>query len=364
MAPVTGCNVGTCGHRVQTGRASAWLTQLEPLLLVLLRADAVLTCVIQPVTGQVAVTSRPLPTAQGQVPHLAAQLQLASSLPQEQQAGKAGSQPAASGPGSIIRDPAIPSMPPTQPSTHRPGGMVLARSSADPTAALAALLVGGGAAGTAGGSALACLLAGAPGADGYWVHPAVADASLQLAAALRMGQQAGAGGSDGVLVPAGVAAYAAMGGAPGAAGASADAGGRTAGKGAEGSHWLAGSCGGGPVLRVAGSQLRPLRAWAPLSSPAATAAATAGMAMPPQAALATLAPGGHGVAAGAGAPALPPSVGEVQRQLAEVAAGLLGVAEVAPDQPLMEAGLDSIGTCLGGGVECDVLCVTPPLLPL
>jgi 3-oxoacyl-(acyl-carrier-protein) synthase/acyl carrier protein len=168
-------------------------------------------------------------------------------------------------------------------------------------------------------SAFASVLAHNHQHAGYWVHPAVAESSMQLAAALQPRVPAGA-----ALVSAAMGFFAAtvrLAGAQAAAGASTAVAGTA-------QHWVC--AGAGPLsLVVVDNQLKSLAAWpAQAPSTAALVAAAAGAAAHMRS-LARAPAGGADAAA-------------IVRQLGEVVAQLLG-ADVAPDQPLMEAGLDSIG---------------------
>jgi hypothetical protein len=300
----------------------------QPLLLLPAGAsEALVTCSISAASGAVAVSSRAAPTSQAAPVHMQAQLLVMRP------AGPAG-KPAAAG---TTDDEA-------------------AKEAASPPAAprfsprvTAALLSGSiGAATGSASAAFAAVLTEQQQHTGYWVHPAVADASLQLAAAL----QAPAGASSAeMLVSAAVGAYAPMrqlaaGGAT--AGAAAGLGGRNS------SHWLGGAT--GQLLEIIDNQFKTLAALRSLAAAAEAAGAAAAQHLPflPSAlgastagmlpSLTLLAPGAASLA-----PAV--SVEAVVRQLSEVVAGLLGRSDIPTDQPLMEAGLDSIGKLGRQGVH-------------
>ena len=52
----------------------------------------------------------------------------------------------------------------------------------------------------------------------------------------------------------------------------------------------------------------------------------------------------------------------MQQQVQRIVNKMLG-AEVAPDQPLIEAGLDSLGECADCGFWCSVACLVQCCLP-
>ena len=159
---------------------------------------------------------------------------------------------------------------------------------------------------------------------GYWIHPAVADASLHLAAALQAHAQ---GSFTAPLVPAALGMYAPMQhlAAPMAHAAAA------AGLGSHiSSHWLS-----------AGRQLLALMDHV---AKAATAGQSLAAVVAPLASNSTQPTSlQNGLGAGPAAPVLVASSAAIEEQLADVVASVLGRSGVPADQPLMEAGLDSIG---------------------
>ena len=165
---------------------------------------------------------------------------------------------------------------------------------------------------------------------GYWIHPAAADASLQLAAAL----QAHAAGSTAaqLLAPAAVGAYAPMQRLAGAAAYAAAAAGPAS---ATSSHWL--SSGSLQLLTIIEHQAKAVAALQSLAAAAVQAAAAAAARPPWLPASLPAAPAGMALVGSAA------SLAGIQQQLAEVVESVLGRDDVPPDQPLMEAGLDSIG---------------------
>lgn len=159
---------------------------------------------------------------------------------------------------------------------------------------------------------------------GYWIHPAVADASLHLAAALQAHAQ---GSFTAPLVPAALGMYAPMQNlaAPMAHAAAA------VGLGSHiSNHWLS-----------SGHQLLALMDHVAKAATAAGQSFAAGVASLASNSIqpTTLQTG----LAAAAAPVLVPSSAAIQEQLADVVASVLGRSGVPADQPLMEAGLDSIG---------------------
>jgi hypothetical protein len=292
----------------------------QPLLLLPAGAsDALVTCSISTASGAVAVSSQAAPTSQAAPVHMQAQLQ--------------GVRPAG---------------PAAKPVAAGAADEEAAQEAASPRAAprfsarvTAALLSGSvGAATGSASAAFAAVLTEQQQHTGYWVHPAVADASLQLAAALQA--PAGATSAE-MLVSAAVGAYAPMrqlaaGGAT--AGAAAGLGGRNS------SHWLGGAT--GQLLAIIDNQFKTLAALRSLAAAAEAAAAVAAQHLPflPSALVASPAsmlPSLTHLAPGAASLAPAVSVESVVRQLSEVVAGLLGRSDIPIDQPLMEAGLDSIG---------------------
>ena len=276
----------------------------QPLLLAP-AGEAVVTCTISPSTGVASLSSRALPTSQAMPAHMRVQLQaiegpVAAAQP-------TGAQAAAAGLGHT------------------------------PSLRLAVAVLSGvrGAAADSSSMAFAAVLADQHQHTGYWVHPAVADASLQLAAALR----APASSPAPLLVSAALAAYAPM---QRMAAASAGAGTAAGLGGSSSSHWL-----GGPthqILSIIDNQFKTLAALQALAAaadavaaqlpflPAVVAASPAGM-LPALTLLSS-----PGTVPGGG-------VGAIVQQLQEVVAGVLGRADIPTDQPLMETGLDSIGEC-------------------
>lgn len=280
----------------------------QPLLLAS-AGQAVLTCTISPASGTVVVSSRESPTSQAAPVHMVAQLHAIQAVPQAE----------GTAPQAVLEQPSHSSCP----------------SSSDMEAAL----IGGppGAAGSAS-AAFATVTAQQHEHSSYWCHPAVADAALQLAAALQP-PATNAPATPQPLLSAAVGAYAPMQRLAGPAAAA----GAAAGLGRTSSHWLGGTT--HQVLAIMGHQFKVLSA---LHNLAAALASTASQ-MPPLPAGLAASPAGMvpalslleparvaGAAPGA-------DVAAIAQQLAEVAAGVLGRSDIPTDQPLMEAGLDSIG---------------------
>ena len=285
----------------------------QPLLLPLgtsAAADPLLTCTITPASGTVALSSQALlPNSQAAPPvHMQGRLHNIAALQ-------------------------------TAPQLLLPAHSIPPAANRWPSNRLAAMLLAGASPGmgvSSSSAAFAAVLAGQHAHTGYFVHPAVADASLQLAAALR------APGSSGVaemLVLAAMGAYAPMvqlsAGSAGA-GAAVGLGGRTS------THWLAGAA-ASPLLSIVDNQFKTLAAMQSLAAAAAAAAAQL-PAFSPAGGLQPLV-GGVVLPAGASLATPAPNLESIVRQLSEVAAGLLDGVAVPADQPLMEAGLDSIGVC-------------------
>jgi hypothetical protein len=252
-----------------------------------------LSCTVDLRSGAVAVTS----SGSAAVPHL--------------QAGLSATAQAA--PASL--GPALPR------TWHKEGGGAqLPRAGVAqvlpgvPSALLGAPYTCGGAGGTGCSGALASLLVHQHRHAGYQTHPAVAGASLQLAVAIALGPVQGSGALQAVSMAAYQALQPLREGHASVGASVADA-------------WLAG-CGGARLAAFVGPRFRALVE----GSPAAYHAQTTG--------LRRAASGGHlPVAVPGAAPVL---AGDVALRLADLVAGLIGT-RVEEDQPLMEAGLDSIG---------------------
>ena len=153
---------------------------------------------------------------------------------------------------------------------------------------------------------------------GYWLHPAVAEASHQLAVALR------APATSALLV----AAVGMFGFGNGATLGAQAAAGCLVGWDGRADAWVAGGA-GPPALAISGTQFTSLKSWAEHRA-AGTAAFIQPVFQP------------HARRASARAAASAPTLSAVVAQLSAVVAELLG-AQVAPDQPLMAAGLDRRG---------------------
>ena len=192
----------------------------------------------------------------------------------------------------------------------------------------AAALLGSIGMGGSSSAAFAAILTDQHRHTGYWIHPAVADASLHLAAALRA--QA-AGSIMAPLVSAAVGVYAPLQhlAAPVAhAAAGAGLGSHT------GSHGLSSGC--SQLLTIIDHLFKTMAAVESLGAAAVTALPVASASdQPPSFQL--------GLRATSTAAALAINPSAIRERLAEVVAGVLGRSDVPADQPLMEAGLDSIG---------------------
>lgn len=191
-----------------------------PLPLGVPAPSAVVACAVQPTSGAVVVSSRALPTAQGSALHMSAQLHQLRATSATAEASET----------SVTAEA-------TETSGNKLAG---ALASAAPRAAPVH-------------HAFACLWAEPHRHSGFWVHPAQADAAVQLAAAA----VPASGNSAAPLVSVAVGTYAPLGlGAEAApvAGASAAP---TAAGGLDCTHWIAGNS-SGPALLVERNELRTL----------------------------------------------------------------------------------------------------------
>ena len=293
----------------------------QPLLLAP-AADGLLTCSVSAATGAVAVSSRALPTSQAAPLHMVAELHSLATGPQEQEAR---SKPSAA----------------DAQAEQRGGGAAAAAAQQGAAGipwcseGLAAVLLGTGLVASAQPAVIASILMTQRERDaGYWAHPAVTDAAVHLAAAAPAHQATGADGES-LLVSVAVGAYAPV--EQLAPGDGALHAGALPGAGLTSSHWVASGQAPSRLAAVAGNQFKPIRAWAPMAAGAAVPAAAQLPFLPSMVVAGSSAAGGLSAAAGA------PGLEAVTQQLSEVVAQLLGRSEVPTDQPLMEAGLDSIG---------------------
>lgn len=195
--------------------------------------------------------------------------------------------------------------------------------------AAAALLGSNSSSGPSSSAAFAAILTDQQRHTGYWIHPAVADASLHLAAALRAQAE---GSFTAPLVSTAVGVYTPLrplAGHVAYAAANAYAGGHVS------SHWL--SDGRAQLMAMVDHIAEAAAAVQSLAAAMAAASTTPVTAsMQPLAVPASL-------AAASAATAFASSLTAIQAQLSEVVASVLGRSDVPHDQPLMEAGLDSIG---------------------
>ena len=263
-----------------------------PPLLLGGAGDALLSCSISPATGAVAVSSPAAPAA-----HMRAQLQSLEASP--------AAEPAAAGEATAAAAAAA------APAASWQDSCRLAAALLDTTSAPAG----------SSSAAFASLLTAQHQHTGYWCHPAVADASLHLAAALQqhalLMHIAAVGTYAPMLQLAGSVTFAAASRPSSSSSASS-------------SHHVH----NGASSNLAAVDCR----WRPQTAVAAAADAVAGLTLP-SSAMPTL-------AAHAGV-----SIAAIEEQLAGIVAGLLGGA-VLTDQPLMEAGLDSIGEVLAVAALC------------
>lgn len=175
-----------------------------------------------------------------------------------------------------------------------------------------------GAAGGSSSTAFATVLAEQHQHVGHWIHPAIADASMQLAVVLHA--QA-AIRSAGLLVTAALSMYTPSCHAEPAR--SCMATGTSAGlKGAPRDHWLVGPA--VHTLTIIGHQLKSI---------AVLQALAASMSAPQPTTLSAQLGSEHPAS----------SHQALVQQLSELVAELTGASRIAADQPFMEAGLDSIG---------------------
>ncbi len=278
----------------------------QPLLLAT-PSQGIVECSVQLGSGAVRLSSPAEPGRAAAAVHATAQLQTIEAANQQADQQRRSSAAAA---GTFAAQCSVPS------STS---ALLGSRTSAG----LSSIGTGG-----SSSAAFAAILTDQHHHTGYWIHPAVADASLHLAAALRA--QA-AGSVTAPRVSAAVGVYAPLqhlAACVAHAAAVAGLGSQTS------SHGLSSGC--SQLLTIIDHLFKTMAAVEGLGAAAVTAFPVASASdQPPSFQL--------GLRATSTAAALAINPSAIRERLAEVVASVLGRSDVPADQPLMEAGLDSIG---------------------